>query len=73
MARNLLDIRDREADRGPTLVYGHDLHLQYGPSHMTMAHMNLTWYGTGAILASLLGDRYTFIAGSLDLRAAAED
>lgn len=65
MAQNLLDIRDREADRGPTLVYGHNIHLQRNLSRMTMGHMALTWFGTGAILASLLGDRYAFIAGSL--------
>ncbi|GAB3996141.1 hypothetical protein GCM10029992_15290 [Glycomyces albus] len=65
MAQNLLDIRDIEATRGPTLVFAGNVHLQRNPSRMSMAGMDLTWFGTGAILASLLGTRYAFIAGSL--------
>jgi len=68
MARNLLDIRDAEARRGPTLVYGHNIHLQRTPSRMSMAGMDLTWYGTGAILDALLGTRYAVIVASLDRR-----
>lgn len=65
MAQNVLDIRNREADRGPTLLSGHNLHLQRNPSRMSMGGMDLTWSGTGAILASLLGPRYACIVGSL--------
>ncbi|WP_141577663.1 erythromycin esterase family protein [Actinomadura sp. WMMA1423] len=65
MAQNLLDIRDEEARRGPTLVFAHNTHLQRNPSRMRMADMDLTWFGTGAILASLLDERYVFVAGSL--------
>jgi erythromycin esterase-like protein len=50
MARNLLDIRAIEAPRGRTLVFAHNAHLGSG---------------AGAIVASRLGDRYAFIAGSL--------
>ncbi|WP_329054472.1 erythromycin esterase family protein [Amycolatopsis sp. NBC_01488] len=50
MAQNLLDIRDIERPRGRTLVFAHNGHLGSG---------------AGAIVASLLGDRYAFIAGSL--------
>jgi erythromycin esterase-like protein len=50
MARNLLDIRATEAPRGRTLVFAHNGHLGAG---------------AGAIVASRLGDRYAFIAGSL--------
>jgi len=50
MARNLLDIRVIEAPRGRTLVFAHNAHLGSG---------------AGAIVASRLGDRYAFIAGSL--------
>ncbi|MEU4247738.1 erythromycin esterase family protein [Amycolatopsis sp. NPDC026612] len=53
MAENLLDIRAVEADRGRTLVFAHNSHLQRSGS------------GAGAIVASLLGDRYAFVAGSL--------
>ncbi|MEU8631728.1 erythromycin esterase family protein [Amycolatopsis sp. NPDC048633] len=52
MARNLLDIH-RSAP-GRTLVFAHNSHLRRGLGT-----------GAGAIVASLLGDRYAFIAGSL--------
>jgi hypothetical protein len=65
MAENLLDIRAAEAERGPTLVFAHNLHLRRSPSRMPMGDMDLRWSGAGAILASLVGERYAFIAGSL--------
>ncbi|MDX3693526.1 erythromycin esterase family protein [Streptomyces europaeiscabiei] len=66
MVENLLDIRAIEAGRGPTLVFGHNLHLRRGLSHMRMRDLDLNWYGAGAILGSLIGERYAFFAGSLD-------
>lgn len=71
MAENLLDIRDIEAGRGPTVVSAHNIHLQRERSRMTMADMDLAWNGTGAILNALLPNRYTFIEGSLDGTEAA--
>ena len=65
MAQNLLDIRSIEAGRGATLVFAHNIHLQRNPSHMRMGGMELDWFGAGAIVASLVGERYTFVAGSL--------
>jgi erythromycin esterase-like protein len=65
MAQNLLDIRDLEAHRGPTLVFAQNLHLQRNQSHMSLGPMDLTWYSAGAIVASLLTDRYRVIVGSL--------
>ncbi|WP_200306765.1 erythromycin esterase family protein [Streptomyces adelaidensis] len=65
MAQNLLDIRGAESRRGPTLVSAHNRHLQRNISHMRLADMDLTWYGAGEILSSLVGDRYFFVAGSL--------
>ncbi|MFJ6196915.1 DUF6194 family protein [Micromonospora sp. NPDC092111] len=65
MAENLLAIRSAEAHRGPTLVFAHNRHLQRQPSTMTMAGMELSWSSAGAIVGSLLGDRYAVIAGSL--------
>ncbi|MGW5746157.1 erythromycin esterase family protein [Amycolatopsis sp. NPDC003861] len=53
MAENLLDIRAIEAPRGPTLVFAHNGHLQRSGA------------GAGAIVGTLLGDRYAFVAGSL--------
>jgi erythromycin esterase-like protein len=65
MAQNLLDIRDIEARRGPTLVFSHNLHLRRNVCSMPMGNMELSWFGVGAILESLVDDRYVFIAGSL--------
>jgi erythromycin esterase-like protein len=66
MAQNLLEIRDIEARRGPTLVHGHNVHLQRCRSRMSMAGMDLAWQGTGAIMASLLKERFICIVGNLD-------
>jgi erythromycin esterase-like protein len=65
MARNLLEIRDIEARRGRTMVHGHNVHLQRNRSHMSMAGMDLTWQGAGAVTASLLKERYICILGCL--------
>jgi erythromycin esterase-like protein len=65
MAENLLAIRSAEAHRGPTLVFAHNAHLQRHPSTMTMGGMDVSWAGAGAIIASLLADRYAVIVGSL--------
>ncbi|QSB14220.1 erythromycin esterase family protein [Natronosporangium hydrolyticum] len=65
MAENLLAIRSLEEHRGPTLVFAHNAHLQRQPGTMTMAGVELTWFSAGAIVGSLLGDRYAVIAGSL--------
>ncbi len=54
MARNLLDIRATEAERGATLVFSHNLHLRrHGKD------------AAGTLVGPLLGDRYTFVATSL--------
>ncbi|WP_328460637.1 erythromycin esterase family protein [Actinoplanes sp. NBC_00393] len=65
MARNLLDIRELEQSRGPTLVFAHNRHLQRHPSRWTLAGMDLEWHSAGATVSALLGPRYVFIAGSL--------
>ncbi|WP_020667520.1 erythromycin esterase family protein [Amycolatopsis nigrescens] len=65
MAQNLLDLREAEGGRGATLVFAHNLHLQRNPSHMRLGEMELDWFSAGAIVGSLLGERYTFVAGSL--------
>ncbi|THV31374.1 erythromycin esterase family protein [Glycomyces paridis] len=64
MAENLLDIRAAEAPRGPTLLSGHNIHLQLPESRMGMAGMDLRWNGVGAVARALLGNRYAFVAGS---------
>lgn len=65
MAQNLLDIRDIEARRGGTLVFAHNLHLRRDRSSWSFMDMDIEWCGAGAIIGSLLDDRYAFIAGSL--------
>ncbi|WBB80382.1 DUF6194 family protein [Micromonospora sp. WMMD882] len=65
MAENLLSIHAAEAHRGPTLVFAHNRHLQRQPSTMTMADLDLSWHSAGAIVGSLLGDRYAVIVGSM--------
>ncbi|MGQ4271586.1 erythromycin esterase family protein [Nocardiopsis changdeensis] len=65
MARNLRDIREAERHRGPTLVYAHNRHLQGNPSHWTLAGMDLVWSGAGSIVRAVVGERYSFVAGSL--------
>jgi erythromycin esterase-like protein len=64
MAENLLDIRRIEANRGPTLVFAHNLHLKRSPSTMQIAGMETTFNSVGRIIASLV-DGYTVIVGSL--------
>ncbi|MFD8704788.1 erythromycin esterase family protein [Kitasatospora sp. NPDC059648] len=65
MAQNLLDIRAVEADRGPTLVFSHNLHLQQAPSAWSAGELDCRWNGAGRIIGPLLGERYVFVAGSL--------
>ncbi|WP_086827920.1 erythromycin esterase family protein [Allokutzneria sp. NRRL B-24872] len=65
MAQHLLDIRAIEARRGPTLVYSHNLHLQRSPSTMSMGANDVTFHSAGAIVGSLLGERYRVIVSSL--------
>ncbi|WP_229069649.1 DUF6194 family protein [Actinoplanes sp. DH11] len=65
MAQNLLDILEAEHDRGPVLVFAHNRHLQRHPSTWVLAGMDLEWPSAGSIVASLIGERYVFVAGSL--------
>ena len=65
MAQNLLEIRDLEARRGPTLVFANNLHLQRNRSVWRMGEHEWIWWGAGAVVSALIGDRYVFVAGSL--------
>ncbi|MGR6918621.1 erythromycin esterase family protein [[Actinomadura] parvosata] len=65
MAQNLLDLHAIEAPRGPMLVHSHNAHLRKSPGGMRVADLDMHWIGAGAIVASLLGDRYAFVAGGL--------
>lgn len=65
MARNLLEIRRAEASRGPTFVFAHNAHLQRTNSSMEMGGERIEWFSAGALVAPVLGDRYTVVAGTL--------
>jgi erythromycin esterase-like protein len=65
MAEHLLAISARERHRGPTLVFAHNLHLQRHASTWRDGDVEMVWHGAGAIVATLLRDRYVFVAGSL--------
>ncbi|MDG4831080.1 DUF6194 family protein [Solwaraspora sp. WMMD1047] len=69
MAQNLLDIVAGERDRGPTLVFAHNAHLQRQPSwwssHWDGEDLSAQWNGAGSIVSSLLGKQYVYVAGSL--------
>ncbi|MFE4518627.1 erythromycin esterase family protein [Kitasatospora sp. NPDC056783] len=65
MAQNLLDIREIEARRGPTLLFTHNLHAQRSPSVWTLGDLHCEWTSAGHIVGALLGERYAFVAGSL--------
>ncbi|MBG0561544.1 erythromycin esterase family protein [Actinoplanes aureus] len=64
MADNLDAILRREADRGPTLAFANNGHLQRDESSMTFGGGRQRWWSAGAILSSHLGDRYAFAAGN---------
>ncbi|TQS42364.1 DUF6194 family protein [Cryptosporangium phraense] len=72
MARNLLDIRLIEADRGPTLVFANNRHVQKYPGRIDVGGTEAEWAGAGAILSTLLGSRYVVITGSLGESGVAE-
>ncbi|GAB3940256.1 erythromycin esterase family protein [Kribbella albertanoniae] len=61
MAANLLDL----VDRGPTLVFAHNGHLQREKSSMNMAGANHEWWSAGALVNAHLGAQYAFFATAL--------
>jgi erythromycin esterase-like protein len=61
MAANLLAL----AERGPTLVFAHNGHLQREKSTMRMGGRPLDWWSAGAIVSAQLGDGYAFLATAL--------
>ncbi|MBF6454536.1 erythromycin esterase family protein [Nocardia cyriacigeorgica] len=62
MADNLLDIRAREQHRGATLVFAHNVHLQYAPPSMAVGENQVRFANAGALVALALGERYAFVA-----------
>jgi len=65
MADHLSAITEREGERGPTLVFAHNVHLQRQLSTMSLRGMNLEWWSAGAHISARLGKRYAFISSVL--------
>jgi erythromycin esterase-like protein len=61
MAANLLAL----AERGPTLVYSHNSHLQRDRSSMRLGGQPLEWWSAGALVSARLGAGYAFIATAI--------
>ncbi|WP_436763184.1 erythromycin esterase family protein [Streptosporangium sp. V21-05] len=61
MAANLRAV----AERGPALVFAHNIHLQRDRSLMPFGDQRLEWWSAGAIAGAHLGDRYAFLASAL--------
>lgn len=66
MADNLLAIVGREQDRGSTLVFAHNVHLQRAPSEMSFDTEASRWWSAGALVARSLGRRYLVIVTDAD-------
>lgn len=62
MAENLLAILAQERDRGPSLVFAHNVHLQRAQSDMRVGADEVKWCSAGALVALTLGERYVFLA-----------
>ena len=61
MAANLLDL----AERGPTLVFAHNAHLQRTRSSMRLGDQTAQWWSAGALVGARLGEDYAFLAMAL--------
>lgn len=68
MVDNLDAIVRREARRGPTLAFAHNLHLRRDKSEMRFGGHPLDWWSAGAIVGTRLGDQYAFVATTFGSR-----
>ncbi|MFD8482863.1 erythromycin esterase family protein [Kitasatospora sp. NPDC059673] len=69
MADNLEAITRREARRGPTLVFAHNLHLQREAARIPLGTEELRSWSAGSLLAGRLGESYAFVASTFGHRA----
>ncbi|GIH09894.1 erythromycin esterase [Rhizocola hellebori] len=65
MADNLLAIVRSQAQRGPTLVFAHNRHLQREESTWNLGGQLLRWWSAGAIVDAQLDGQYAFAATAL--------
>ncbi|WP_067893641.1 erythromycin esterase family protein [Nocardia vaccinii] len=61
MAENLVAILAEEHRRGPSLVFAHNAHLQRARSLMSPEGAGVGWGSAGALVGSVLGDRYLVV------------
>ena len=65
MADNVTAVLTREGQRGPTLMFGHNLHLQKGRSKWHLGDLSLEWWSVGSIIGAQLGDQYAVLSSAL--------
>src|SRR5437660_1133636 len=65
MADNLKLISAREEERGPTLVFAHNAHLQRAMSSWRGWGHSVEWWSGGAIVGAEAGERYAFLPTAL--------
>ncbi|TME82860.1 MAG: erythromycin esterase family protein [Chloroflexi bacterium] len=65
LLRYLNAILAREGQRGPTLMFGHNLHLQKGRSKWHLGDLSLEWWSVGSIIGAQLGDQYAVLGSAL--------
>ena len=65
MADNVNAILTREGQRGPTLMFGHNLHLQKGRSRWHLGDLSLEWWSVGSIIGAQHGDEYAVLGAAL--------
>ncbi|WP_433030663.1 erythromycin esterase family protein [Actinomycetospora sp. CA-053990] len=69
----LLGVRDQmmadnvlaAAERGPTLLFAHNAHLQREKSSMRMGDLPVPWWSAGALVSARLDEDYAFLATAL--------
>ncbi|OLR92254.1 erythromycin esterase family protein [Actinokineospora bangkokensis] len=61
MADNLLSIVEQEQQRGPTLVFAHNAHLNRALSRIPVGGQDVSWASAGALVALTLGSRYAVV------------
>ncbi|MEV6324889.1 erythromycin esterase family protein [Nocardia sp. NPDC051787] len=62
MAENLFAIVAQEQQRGPSLVFAHNVHLHGAQSAMSVGEEDVNWCSAGALVRFTLGERYLFLA-----------
>lgn len=65
MASTLFSLVEREMQRGPTLVFAHNRHLQKYKSHWVFDGQDIEWWSAGAVVDVQLGVDYAFLATAL--------